>query len=72
MTGVCEHVLSGHRVKVHVPKEGVTIAFAPSGVRAPQRGQPASRDGRPATQVPTATLASSFLSQPRAINVGTL
>ena len=51
VTGICEHVLSGHRVKVHVPKEGVTVAFSPSGVRAPQRGQLASRDGRAATEV---------------------
>ena len=32
-----------------VPKEGVTIAFSPSGVRAPQRAQQASAS-RPATQ----------------------
>jgi len=51
VTGICEFVLSGHRVKVHVPKEGVTVAFSPSGVRAPQRGQLASRDGRAATEV---------------------
>ena len=51
VAGVCEYVLSGHRVKVHVPKEGVTIAFSPSGVRAPQRGQAPSRDGRAATEV---------------------
>jgi hypothetical protein len=30
-----------------VPKEGVTIAMAPSGVRAPQRAMPAMH-GRPA------------------------
>jgi hypothetical protein len=23
---------AGHRLKIHVPKEGVTIAMAPSGV----------------------------------------
>ena len=51
VAGVCEYVLSGHRVKVHVPKEGVTVAFSPSGVRAPQRGQAPSRDGRAATEV---------------------
>jgi staphylococcal nuclease domain-containing protein 1 len=46
---VVEYVLSGHRLKVHIPKEGVSIAFAPSGVRAPSRAQPA-QGGRPATQ----------------------
>ncbi|KAL4429360.1 hypothetical protein ABPG77_005134 [Micractinium sp. CCAP 211/92] len=46
---VCEYVLSGHRLKLHIPKEGVTIAFNPSGVRCPQRGQPAAA-GRPAVQ----------------------
>ena len=56
VTGICEHVLSGHRVKVHVPKEGVTVAFSPSGVRAPQRGQLASRDGRAATEVYPASI----------------
>jgi hypothetical protein len=38
---------AGHRLKIHVPKEGVTIAMAPSGVRAPQRPMPAM-GGRPA------------------------
>jgi staphylococcal nuclease domain-containing protein 1 len=46
---VVEYVLSGHRLKVFIPKEGVSIAFAPSGVRAPTRAQPA-QGGRPATQ----------------------
>jgi hypothetical protein len=32
---------------VHIPKEGATIAIAPSGVRAPQRAMPAM-GGRPA------------------------
>lgn len=32
-----EFVSSGHRVKLHVPKEGATIAFALGGVRCPQR-----------------------------------
>lgn len=61
VTGICEHVLSGHRVKVHIPKEGVTIAFAPSGVRAPQRGQAASRDGRPATLVNIPHMQMQFM-----------
>ncbi|KAI3435969.1 hypothetical protein D9Q98_002027 [Chlorella vulgaris] len=46
---VCEYVLSGHRIKLHIPKEGVTLAFNPSGVRCPQRGMAASA-GRPATE----------------------
>ncbi|PSC71228.1 hypothetical protein C2E20_5281 [Micractinium conductrix] len=47
LPAVCEYVLSGHRLKLHIPKEGVTIAFNPSGVRCPQRGQAAAA-GRPA------------------------
>ncbi|KAK9813035.1 hypothetical protein WJX72_007851 [[Myrmecia] bisecta] len=45
---VVDYVLSGHRLKLYVPKEGVTVAFSPSGVRCPQRGMPASARG-PAT-----------------------
>jgi staphylococcal nuclease domain-containing protein 1 len=44
----CFLAAAGHRLKVHVAKEGVTIAIAPSGVRAPQRAMPAM-GGRPAT-----------------------
>jgi staphylococcal nuclease domain-containing protein 1 len=40
LTGVCEAVLGGSRVKIHVPKEGVTLAFSPSGVRCPGRDEP--------------------------------
>lgn len=47
---VVEYVSSGHRLKLHIPKEGVSIAFAPSGVRTPQRAQPAN-NGRPAHKV---------------------
>ena len=43
-------MLSGHRIKLYIPKEGVTIAFNPSGVRCPQRGQAAAA-GRPAVEV---------------------
>lgn len=43
-----EYVLSGHRLKLYVPKEGVTIVFAPSGVKTPARAQPAG-NGKPAT-----------------------
>ncbi|GLC57824.1 hypothetical protein PLESTB_001270800 [Pleodorina starrii] len=49
MTGVVEYVLSGHRLRVHIPKEGVTIVFAPSGIKTPSRPQPAG-NGKPAVQ----------------------
>jgi staphylococcal nuclease domain-containing protein 1 len=42
-----EYVLSGHRLKLYIPKEGVSIAFAPSGIKTPARAQPAA-NGRPA------------------------
>eukprot|EP00879_Flechtneria_rotunda_P013848 GHRR01014464.1.p1 GENE.GHRR01014464.1~~GHRR01014464.1.p1 ORF type:complete len:545 (+),score=253.02 GHRR01014464.1:424-2058(+) len=48
LQGLVENVSSGHRLKIHIPREGVTIALAPSGVRAPQRAMP-SIAGRPAT-----------------------
>jgi len=35
VSAVVEVVLSGHRVKLYVPKENVTIAFSIAGVRAP-------------------------------------
>jgi hypothetical protein len=50
MQGVCEYVLSAHKLKIFVPKEGVTFAFSPSGVRCPQRAQPAT-GGKPAVEV---------------------
>ena len=34
-----EFVMSGHRLKLTIPKEGVTIAFSLSGVRCPQGGR---------------------------------
>lgn len=34
-------------MQITVPKEGVTVAFCPSGVRAPQRGSAMGRDGCP-------------------------
>jgi len=40
VTGICEFVLGGSRLKIHVPKEGVTLAFSPSGVRCPARDEP--------------------------------
>mmetsp|Transcript_36162 Transcript_36162/g.91251 ORF Transcript_36162/g.91251 Transcript_36162/m.91251 type:complete len:949 (-) Transcript_36162:968-3814(-) len=39
---VVEYVLGAHRYKLHIPKEGVMIAFSPSGVKAPSRAQPAN------------------------------
>jgi hypothetical protein len=48
MQAVVEYVLSGHRLKLLIPKEGVCIVFAPSGVKTPSRAQPAS-GGKPAT-----------------------
>jgi hypothetical protein len=36
-----EHVLSGSRLKLLVPKESALIMFSPSGVRTPSRGVPA-------------------------------
>jgi hypothetical protein len=58
MTAVVEYVLSGSRLKLHIPKEGVSIAFAPSGIKAPQRAQNAS-NGRPAIKVRAAGAAPS-------------
>ncbi len=45
-----EYVLSGHRLRVHIPKEGVTIVFAPSGIKTPSRPQPAA-NGKPEVKV---------------------
>lgn len=39
--GVVEHVISGSRIKVYVPKESVQIAFCPSGVKTPSHSKPA-------------------------------
>lgn len=47
VAAVVEYVLSGHRLKLHIPKEGVSVAFAPSGIKTPARAQGASH-GRPA------------------------
>eukprot|EP00798_Chlamydomonas_sp_ICE-L_P007216 gene7216-323_t len=60
MPCVVEYVLSGHRLKLHIPKEGVTIVFAPSGIKTPSRAQAAGM-GRPATQAePYADEAVAF------------
>lgn len=40
VSGIVEYVLGGSRLKIHVPKEGVTLAFSPSGVRCPAREEP--------------------------------
>ena len=37
--GMVDFVMSGHRLKITIPKEGVTIAFSLSGVRCPQGGR---------------------------------
>lgn len=49
MLAIVEHVLSGTRVKLQIPKEGVTIVFAPSGIKTPSRAMPA-QNGKPATK----------------------
>lgn len=60
VAAVVEYVLSGHRLKVYVPKEGVSIAFAPSGIKTPARPQ-AAGNGRPAvTGEPFADEAFAF------------
>ncbi len=50
MQAVVEYVLSGHRLKLLIPKEGVNIVFAPSGIKTPSRAQPAG-PGKPAIKV---------------------
>ena len=40
MNGICETVLGGSRLKIYIPKEGVILAFSPSGVRCPGRNEP--------------------------------
>ena len=47
---IVEYVLSGHRLKLLVPKEGTALVFAPSGIKTPQRAQAAGM-GRPAVAV---------------------
>ncbi|DBA71271.1 TPA: hypothetical protein ACH3X2_011090 [Trebouxia sp. C0005] len=62
-TAVVEFVLSGHRLKLYIPKEGVCIAFSPSGVRAPQRATQ-GQQGRPAaTAEPFSEEAFAFTRQ---------
>ena len=47
MLAVVEYVLSGHRLKLYIPKEGVSIVFAPSGIKTPGRAM-AAGNGKPA------------------------
>jgi len=44
VTGICEFVLSGSRLKIYVPKQSISIAFSPSGVRCPGKGEDFSND----------------------------
>ena len=44
VTGICEFVLSGSRLKIYVPKQSISIAFSPSGVRCPGKGEAFSND----------------------------
>lgn len=42
LPAVVEHIFSGHRFKLVIPKETCSIAFSFSGVRCPGRGEPFS------------------------------
>jgi len=55
-----DYVLSGHRLKLYVPKENVSIAFAPSGVRTPARAQAAGPRGPAVVGEPYADEALAF------------
>lgn len=41
---VVDYVLSGHRLKLSVPKEGVIVAFAIAGVRCPRGDEPGAAE----------------------------
>ena len=41
---IVDYVLSGHRLKLSVPKEGALISFAIAGVRCPQRDEPGAAE----------------------------
>lgn len=60
MQAVVEHVLSGHRLKLMVPKEGAMIVFAPSGIRTPSRVQPGGNGKQPTPAEPYAEEAIAF------------
>lgn len=51
LRGVVDFVMSGHRLKIYIPSEGILIAFALAGVKSPARAQPA-RDGKKELEVP--------------------
>jgi len=55
MAAVVDYVFSGHRFKVTVPKENVTMIFAVSGVKAPM----APRPGEAPAPLPTAGAAAA-------------
>lgn len=63
VSGVVDFVLSGHKLKVFLPKESVVVAFCPSGVRTPQRPSPTGRDGRPVAAEPYGQEAFEFTRQ---------
>lgn len=44
LEGVVEHVFSGQRLKIYVPKQNVMLSFSVAGVKCPAP----SRDGKPA------------------------
>jgi staphylococcal nuclease domain-containing protein 1 len=44
ISAVVEYVMSGSRLKLFVPKQSVAIAFSPSGVQCPRKGEPFSDD----------------------------
>ena len=44
ISAVVEFVMSGSRLKLFVPKQSVSIAFSPSGVQCPRKGEPFSDD----------------------------
>ncbi len=44
ISAVVEYVMSGSRLKLFVPKQSVAIAFSPSGVQCPRKGEAFSDD----------------------------
>lgn len=44
MSGVCEYVLSGSRLKIFVPKESALIIMSPNGVKCPGKDEDFSRE----------------------------
>eukprot|EP00210_Caulerpa_lentillifera_P002078 g1993.t1 len=60
MQGVVEAVMSGHRVKILLGKERLLVAFALSGVKSPQRSQPARGGQKEVKGEPFAEEAMQF------------